>query len=80
MADANPDFEAEVKVAYPTMVRFATVLCWSSADVEEMVQETVLRAFRSYPSFRGEATFLTWACAILARVAADANRRRARAE
>lgn len=37
----------EVEAAYPALVRAATVLCWSRSDVEDAVQETVLRAFKS---------------------------------
>lgn len=78
MGYLKPDFESEVEAAYSGLVRAATVLCWSNADVEDVIQETLVRAFKSYASFRGECRFLTWAYSILARVAQDANRRYAR--
>ncbi len=73
--DRNQDFEAAAEAAYPALGRAATILCWSRSDVEDVVQETMLRAFKAYGSFRGDSSFLTWAYAILARVAQAANRR-----
>jgi RNA polymerase sigma-70 factor (ECF subfamily) len=67
------DFEAAAEGAYPALVRAATVLCWSRADAEDVVQETMLRAFKSYGAFRGDSSFFTWAYAILARAAQAAN-------
>jgi RNA polymerase sigma-70 factor (ECF subfamily) len=68
------DFEAAAEGAYPALARAATVLCWSQADVEDVVQETMLRAFKSYGAFRGDSSFFTWAYAILSRAAQAANR------
>jgi RNA polymerase sigma-70 factor (ECF subfamily) len=53
------------------------VLCWSKSDADDVVQETMLSAFKSYASFRGESSFLTWAYRILARAARSANHKRA---
>ena len=75
MADDQRDFEGELQAAWPALVRSATVLCRSAADVEDVVQETMMQAYRAYPGFRGESAFLTWAYVILARVASKANRR-----
>ncbi len=36
-----------------------------------------MRAVKAYPSFRGDASFLTWTYSILLRTARDANRSRA---
>lgn len=55
------------------------VLCWSKADVEDVVQETMLSAYKAFGSFRGDSSFLTWAYRILVRVAGVANRRHSRA-
>ena len=54
------------------------VLCWSKADVDDVVQETMLSAYKAFGSFRGESSFLTWAYRILARTAQAANRSRSR--
>ena len=79
MREQARDFERAVNDAYPALVRSAHVLCWSHADVDDVVQETMLQALRGFASFRGTSTPLTWCYAILARVAAGANRRRRRA-
>jgi RNA polymerase sigma-70 factor, ECF subfamily len=68
------DFEPAAEEAYPALARAATVLCWSQTDVEDVVQETMLRAFKSYGAFRGDSSFFTWAYAILSRAAQAANR------
>jgi RNA polymerase sigma-70 factor (ECF subfamily) len=68
------DFETAAEEAYPALARAATVLCWSQADVEDVVQEALLRAFKSYGAFRGDSSFFTWAYAILSRAAQAANR------
>ncbi len=73
------DFEAAAEEAYPALARAATVLCWSQADVEDVVQETMLRAFKSYGAFRGDSSFFTWGYAILTRSAQAANRAHAKA-
>lgn len=54
------------------------VLCWSKADVEDVVQETMLSAYKAFGSFRGDSSFLTWAYRILARAAHAANTRQAK--
>jgi len=78
MGNLKGDFESEAEAVYPALVRAATVLCWSRSDVEDAVQETLMSAFKSYSSFRGDSSFLTWTYAILARVASAANRERSR--
>jgi Sigma-70 region 2 len=52
-------------------------------DAEDLLQLTAVKAFRGYRSFRGDASFRTWACVIAERVADDAfevRLRRARRE
>ena len=78
MKRAKSDFESAAQTAYPALRRAATVLCWNQADMEDVVQETLVRAFRSYELFRGDCSFFTWAYSILARVAAETNRKSAR--
>lgn len=46
------------------------------ADVEDFVQESVVRVLASLTTFRGESRFTTWATAIAVRVAFGALRRR----
>jgi RNA polymerase sigma-70 factor (ECF subfamily) len=44
--------------------RFARLRLRSDSEVEDVVQQAVLRAFRHLGSFRREASFKTWLCAI----------------
>jgi RNA polymerase sigma-70 factor, ECF subfamily len=77
MSDEH-DFEAAVKAVYAPLVRSANLLCWSGNDVDDVVQETLLKAMRSYRSFNGSSSVLTWCYTILARVASAANQKRSR--
>ena len=45
-------------------------------DTNELYQETLLKAWRSLSSYRGEAEFSTWLCAIGARLALDFLRKK----
>jgi RNA polymerase sigma-70 factor, ECF subfamily len=78
MAGQKEEFNPVAARAYPALTRAAVVLCWSKSDVDDVVQETMLSAFKSYGSFRGESTFLTWVYRILARAAQAANRKSAK--
>jgi RNA polymerase sigma-70 factor (ECF subfamily) len=73
------DFEHALDAIYPALARAARVLCWSQADVDDAVQETLLAAFRGRTSFNREASLLTWCYTILTRVTSRANRGHARA-
>ncbi|GGL20607.1 sigma-70 family RNA polymerase sigma factor [Mangrovihabitans endophyticus] len=52
------------------VLRFLAPLT-SPADVEDLAQETYLRAVRALPSFAGRSSVRTWLLAIARRVAAD---------
>jgi RNA polymerase sigma-70 factor (ECF subfamily) len=43
-------------------------------DIDDMTQETFLRAFRALPGFQGRSSVRTWLLAIARRVAVDAER------
>ena len=45
-------------------------------DAQDCAQETMLRAFRAFESFRGEASFSTWITRIAMNVCTDALRKR----
>ena len=45
-------------------------------DAQDCAQETMLRAFRSFASFRGEASFSTWITRIAMNACTDALRKR----
>ena len=70
-------------VAFGELVREAQPAVWrvcsalgSAGEVEDLVQETFLRAVRAAPSFRGESPVLVWLLSIARRVCADDVRRR----
>lgn len=59
-------------------VRRLCAVLGSRGEVDDLVQETYLRAFRSIASYRSEAPFRAWLLSIGRRVCADHVRRRQR--
>ena len=57
-------------------VRGFLVTLADTADIDDLVQETYLRAYRALPGFRGRSSVRTWLCAIARRTAADHFRSR----
>ena len=55
------------------LARFA-VSCGARDDVEELVQDTFVRAFGSLDSFRGDSSFRTWLFTIERRLLLDRRR------
>ena len=55
------------------LARFA-VSCGAREDVEELVQDTFVRAFASLDGFRGESSFRTWLFTIERRLLMDRRR------
>jgi RNA polymerase sigma-70 factor (ECF subfamily) len=71
--------------AVAELVRRTQPTIWSlcralgdGADVEDLVQDTYLRALKSLPSYRGEAPVMAWLLAIARHVCADRVRQRQR--
>jgi RNA polymerase sigma-70 factor (ECF subfamily) len=58
----------------PAALRMALRLAGNAHAAEDLVQETLVRVLRQWPSFRGDASFKTWMLGIL--VNADRDRRR----
>jgi RNA polymerase sigma-70 factor (ECF subfamily) len=72
-------------VAVGELVRLTQPAVWqvcaalgSTGEVEDLVQETYLRALGSLPRYRGDAPVRVWLLAIARRVCADHVRRRQR--
>ncbi len=60
----------------PHLLQFVTrVLSSSSADAEDVVQDTWLRAYPALVTFRHESSFSTWLCSVGLRAALDSMRR-----
>ena len=65
--------------AYPQVFRFVAAFTGAPApDVDDLVQETLLEAWRQRASYRGEAALLTWVLGIARRLAAQRRRTSAR--
>ena len=57
----------------PALARFA-VSCGVREDIEELVQDTFVRAFASLDGFRGDSSFRTWLFTIERRLMMDRRR------
>lgn len=66
-----------VRATQRDVMRFLTPLS-SHGDVEDLTQETFLRAIRALPDFAGRSSVRTWLFGIARRTAADAVRRAVR--
>ncbi|MEM1451381.1 MAG: RNA polymerase sigma factor [Planctomycetota bacterium] len=82
-SEERTEFERRVHAAWPGTVRLVErLLAWpgSSSDVEDVVQDVLLAAWRGRRTFRGEAEWTTWLHTIAVRRARNAARARARRE
>ena len=68
---------AAIRTGQPEVRRFLRMLV-EPAELEDVVQDTFVRAYRALPRFRGEASGRTWLLVIARRAAADATRGRVR--
>ena len=80
-AAANQDpsaQEAVVSRVYDRVHRLASSLCTSSADADDVTQQTLLAVLQNAGTFRAEASFECWVDRITARCASGAARREGR--
>ena len=63
-----------------TLTRFLAGAGAPEADLDDLVQDTFVRAFRSIERFRGDCQFRTWLLTIGGNVLKDAGRRAGRAK
>jgi len=63
-----------------SLYRICRTICSNREDAEDAVQETFLRALRSYNKFRGEANIKTWLSRIAVNVCIDSRRAKIGAE
>jgi len=77
MDDKRGRFEAQVLPHLDAAYRFARWLSRSSADADDVVQEAILRAFRSFDSLRGTDA-KSWLLTIVRNCHATAHRRQQR--
>jgi RNA polymerase sigma-70 factor (ECF subfamily) len=75
------EFDEAIKrdAAYIRAICFRFLQAWrlpcGDADVADAVQMTMLAAFKSFPSFRGESTFRSWVYVLASRAVGSMGRR-----
>jgi RNA polymerase sigma-70 factor, ECF subfamily len=74
--DAAGDFSVVAETVAPRLYRIAMRLCGNPADAEDLVQETLLQAFRKWRQFEGRSEASTWLYTIAARLCQRRHRRR----
>lgn len=74
------DFDLIYRDNVQRVARWAGWLCRSPGDVEDVVQEVFLTAYRLLPKFRGEAEVSTWLYRLTANAARHHHRKRTRRE
>ena len=60
----------------PAVARYLSAIGAFPGEVEDLVQESLFRAFRRIDSWRGEAGFRTWLCTIAGNLLRDEHRKR----
>jgi RNA polymerase sigma-70 factor, ECF subfamily len=71
-------FDGLVRRYQAQIVNLARAMTSSDADVEDLAQETFVRAWRAIATFRGQSTFKTWLYGIAINVIRTHRGRRAR--
>jgi len=72
------DFDLIYRDNVQRVARWAGWLCRSPGDVEDVVQEVFLTAYRLLPTFRGEAEVSTWLFRLTANASRHHDRKRVR--
>lgn len=79
VVDKDPEaFEDFFTSYFPRVYRFCAARMRNTpgeADVEDIVQEVIVKALRSLDQYRGEASLFTWLCQIGRREMSDWHRR-----
>lgn len=79
LAGTEASFRELFRRHTPHLLQFVTrLLGASSADAEDVVQDTWLRAYPALVTFRNESAFSTWLCSVGLRAALDHMRRNKR--
>ncbi len=74
MTDPRDDVDRMMRQHGSQLLRLCTMLLGDATLAQDAVQDTFLKAFRQYGSFRGEASEKTWLTAIAVNVCRDYRR------
>ncbi len=64
-------FDREIEAARPRLRAVIRRLVGNPSDCDDIVQDTLVKAWRAHDSFAGDSAFSTWLCAIGVRTALD---------
>ncbi len=67
-------FERLVRPHVPSLRRFARAFCGDQAEANDLAQEALLKAFRSFPGFRGQSRLSTWLYSVARSTFVDSRR------
>jgi RNA polymerase sigma-70 factor (ECF subfamily) len=68
---SESEFDDMVRSCMPGLGAYAASVTSTKVLAEEAVQETLIRAWRYFPTFRGDSSPMTWLIAICRRVVID---------
>lgn len=74
--DQRTEFQELVLTTLDSCYSYARVLAASPAEAEDLLQETLLRAYRGFASFNRDLSFKVWAFRIMRNAHIDRLRRR----
>lgn len=75
--EGSAEFAAVAERVAPRLYRIAVRMCGNPADAEDLVQDTLLQAFRKWQQFQGRSEPSTWMYTIAGRLCQRRHRRRA---
>lgn len=75
-ADSEKAFEELMSLYQDRIFRFGSRMCGHREDAEDVVQETLLSAYRNMDSFRGDGSFQSWLFKIASSACLKKRRRR----
>ena len=68
---ANTTLDSVLSAYRPRLTAFITKMTRNERDVEDLVQETLIKVARNWDSFRGESTLSSWVFQIASNVCID---------
>src|SRR5690349_17745618 len=71
-------FEAEVEALMPRLHRFCLALCQEREEAEDLLQDSLVRAYLHRDSYQGHGSFFGWLCGIVRNQFIESRRSAAR--